>query len=138
MADRGWMPAPRHAQPIGPARASLAIAPIDSPPSAASPSPPLIRRYSDLSDCVDHGPPGAACQHTECRYHLAHRGYWEHHLKPTRDCAIDVANEGPHTLDEVAAVLGVSGERARQIEEQALAYLKHNPTLKGLHDESSE
>ena len=44
-------------------------------------------------------PPGAAYTRTECRYHLTHHGYWEHHLKPTRDCSLDVANEGPRTLD---------------------------------------
>ena len=96
------------------------------------------RRYPGVAECVDGGPPGAACARTECRYHLAHRGYWEHHLKPTRDCALDVANEGPRTLDEVAEVLGVSGERVRQIEEEALEHLKHNATLKELYDESPE
>ena len=96
------------------------------------------RRYPGVAECVDGGPPGAACTRTECRYHLAHRGYWEHHLKPTRDCSLDVANEGPRTLDEVAEVLGVSGERVRQIEEEALEHLKHNATLKELYDESPE
>lgn len=96
------------------------------------------RRYPGVAECVDGGPPGAACARTECRYHLAHRGYWEHHLKPTRDCSLDVANEGPRTLDEVAEVLGVSGERVRQIEEEALEHLKHNATLKELYDESPE
>ena len=95
-----------------------------------------LRRYPDVAECVDSEPPGAGCLHTDCRYHLANRGYWEHHLRPTRDCSLDVANEGPHTLDEIAAVLGVSGERVRQIEEEALGQLKHNATLKGLHDES--
>ena len=95
------------------------------------------RRYPTVPECVDGGPPGA-CVRTECRYHLAHRGYWEHHLNPTRDCWLDVANEGPRTLDEVAAVLGVSGERVRQIEEEALKHLKHNATLKELYDESPE
>ncbi|HKO52723.1 MAG TPA: sigma factor-like helix-turn-helix DNA-binding protein [Polyangiaceae bacterium] len=57
---------------------------------------------------------------------------------PTRDCAIDVANEGPHTQDEVGAFLGVSGERVRQIEEQAFEQLKHNMTMKELRDELSE
>jgi transcription initiation factor TFIIIB Brf1 subunit/transcription initiation factor TFIIB len=52
--------------------------------------------------------------------------------------ALDVANEGPRTLDEVAEVLGVSGERVRQIEEEALEHLKHNATLKELYDESPE
>jgi Sigma-70, region 4 len=97
-----------------------------------------LRRYPDVAECVDSGPPGAGCSRTDCRYHLANRGYWEHHLRPTRDCSLDVANEGPHTLDEVAAVLGVSGERVRQIEEEAIEHLKHNATLKRLHDESPE
>ena len=89
-----------------------------------------LRRYPDIAQCVDSEPPGAGCSHTDCRYHLANRGYWEHHLRPTRDCSLDVANEGPHTLDEVAAVLGVSGERVRQVEEQAFEQLRDNPTLK--------
>ena len=94
-------------------------------------------RYPGVSQCVAAGPPGA-CSHIECRYHLAHRGYWEHHLLPTRDCSLDVANEGPRTLDEVASVLGVSGERVRQIEERALAQLLKNVVLKRLHDELEE
>ncbi|HKO48996.1 MAG TPA: sigma factor-like helix-turn-helix DNA-binding protein [Polyangiaceae bacterium] len=93
-------------------------------------------RYPALDGCVDNGAPGAACRHTECRYHLDHRGYWEHAHRPTHHCSIDVANEGPHTLDEVALFMGVSGERVRQIEEEAFEQLKHSATLKGLHDES--
>ena len=97
-----------------------------------------LRRYPHGPECVDSESPGAGCSHTDCRYHLANRGYWEHHLRPTRDCSLDVANEGPHTLDEVAAVLGVSGERVRQIEEEAIKHLKRNATLKRLHDELPE
>jgi DNA-directed RNA polymerase sigma subunit (sigma70/sigma32) len=33
--------------------------------------------------------------------------------------------------------MGISGERVRQVEEQALEQLKHSAILKGLHDESS-
>jgi len=114
----------------------LALLPADPAPSAvgASAKPP---RYSAVTDCVDDGPPGAGCNHTECRYHLAYRGYWEHIHQPTQDCSLDVANEGPHTLDEVALAMGITGERVRQIEEQALEQLKQSATLKGLHDESS-
>ncbi|MEO6601564.1 MAG: sigma factor-like helix-turn-helix DNA-binding protein [Polyangiaceae bacterium] len=121
-------------------RASAALAP--SFLGTAVPATPAaivhLRRYSDVAECVDSEPPGAGCSQTDCRYHLANRGYWEHHLRPTRDCSLDVANEGPHTLDEVAAVLGVSGERVRQIEEEAIEHLKHNATLKRAHDESPE
>ena len=122
---------------------SVAIAPTaEADAVALEPTPSgmrvRLRRYPALAECTDDGPPDADCLNTGCRYHLAHRGYWEHHLKPTRDCAIDVANEGPHTLDEVAAALGVSGERARQIEEQALEHLKHNETVRGLRDDLSE
>jgi hypothetical protein len=92
-------------------------------------------RYSHLPECQHEGARGT-CQQRQCRYHLARRGYSEHQLTPTRDCALDVANEGPHTRDEVAAVLGISDERLRQIEERALARLKRNETLRRLHDES--
>lgn len=81
-----------------------------------------------MAECVEPGPVGP-CQHRECRYHLAHRGYWEHQLTPTRDCALDVANEGPHTLEQVGAALGISGERVRQLEEQAMASLRQSSTL---------
>jgi DNA-directed RNA polymerase sigma subunit (sigma70/sigma32) len=47
-----------------------------------------------------------------------------------------VANDGPHTREEVAAVLGLSDERLRQIEKRAFARLKRNKTLRRLHDES--
>jgi len=47
-----------------------------------------------------------------------------------------VANEGPHTRELVAAMLGISVERLRQVEKRALARLKRNKTLRRLHDES--
>lgn len=92
-------------------------------------------RYAQVAACSQRGAPGA-CQERQCRYHLAHRGYSEHQLTPTRDCALDVASEGPHTREEIAAILGISDERLRQIEKRALARLKRNETLRRLHDES--
>lgn len=47
-----------------------------------------------------------------------------------------MVKEGPHTRDEVAAVLGISDERLRQIEKRGVARLKRNETLRRLHDES--
>ena len=114
----------------------LAVVPPPSQSSAASAARVRLRRYPALTECVDDSPPDARCPHTECRYHLAHRGPWEHAPHPTRDCAIDVANEGPHTLAEIATFLGLTTERARQLEEQAFEQLKLNSTMKGLHDES--
>ncbi len=116
----------------------LAVVRADDLSSPLADERPPLTRFGTAGECTDVGPPGSPCARTDCRYHLAHRGYWEHRLKPTRDCALEVANEGPHTLDEVAAVLGVSGERVRQIEEEAIAHLKHNATLRRLHDESPE
>ena len=117
----------------------LVVMPVQpSSQSIVSTSPIGLGRYPDLPDCVDDGPPDAPCPRTGCRHHLAHRGHWEHRGLPTRDCAIDVANEGPHTLDEIAVFLGLTSERVRQIEEQAFEQLKHNSTMKGLHDDSPQ
>ena len=122
---------------MNPARAERPSVPEARPPSSGSVGRQrLLPRYPALAECVDHGAPDARCPHTECRYHLAHRGPWEHAPHPTRDCAIDVANEGSHTLAEVATFLGLTTERARQLEEQAFEQLKLNSTMKGLHDES--
>jgi len=110
--------------------------------SASAPQPPADApqraRHPSLMGCVDHGLPRAPCPQTECRYHLAQRGPWEHATSPMRDCAIDVANEGPHTLEEVATFIGLTEERVRQIEERALELLAHDTTMKGLHDESTD
>ncbi|MFY3742456.1 sigma factor-like helix-turn-helix DNA-binding protein [Anaeromyxobacter sp. Red801] len=39
-------------------------------------------------------------------------------------CALDVADRGPLTLDEVGKILGVTRERVRQIEVAALEKLQ--------------
>ena len=101
------------------------------------PLPPVAapRRFPVLSECT--APPGdEPCRRTECCYHLAHRGRWDHRVQPTRDCAIAVANEAPRTIDEVAAILGLSRERVRQIEVAALAKLQASAELRRHYDES--
>ena len=57
------------------------------------------------------------CPYGACRYHLDEN--------PTgASCALDVACEGPHHLEEVGAILMVTRERVRQIEAKALWKLK--------------
>ncbi|HKY34451.1 MAG TPA: sigma factor-like helix-turn-helix DNA-binding protein [Polyangiaceae bacterium] len=96
---------------------------------------PLPRRYLAVVECAM--PPGEQpCTQVQCRYHLAHTSLGDHRTRPTRDCALTVANEGPRTLDQVAEVFGLSGERIRQIEERAIDKLKSSASLRRLFDES--
>ncbi|MFZ5894690.1 MAG: sigma factor-like helix-turn-helix DNA-binding protein [Myxococcota bacterium] len=74
------------------------------------------------------------CTQVSCRYHLAHPDRDGRPLNATRDCALAVANEGPHTLEEIAQVLGLTRERVRQIEESAIAKLRGKAALRKLHD----
>jgi hypothetical protein len=95
----------------------------------------IPRRFPVMADCAM--PPGdERCTQVQCRYHLAQMGLGDHYREPTRDCALSVANEGPRYLDEVAAILGITGERVRQIEERALRKLHGSTALRRLFDES--
>jgi hypothetical protein len=92
------------------------------------------RRFAVVTECCM--PPGdAPCTQVQCRYHLAHMGVGDRQWRPTRDCALSVANEGSLTRDEVAAVLGISDERVRQIEERAVTKLRNSPVLQRLFRE---
>jgi len=73
------------------------------------------------------------CVRTECRYHLSHRRKGEHQVRPTRDCALAVAEEGRHTLEEIAQISGLTREWVRQIEGRALAKLTRSDELRALH-----
>lgn len=76
------------------------------------------------------------CVHVSCRYHLAHPDRDGRPLSATRDCALAVANEGPHTLEEIARILGLTRERVRQIEEAAMAKLERRAALKKLYEQT--
>ena len=80
-------------------------------------SPPKTR-----GECA-HGP--RPCPWESCRYHLSLRDYGgrRNALVPRckrESCALDVADQGPHFLDEIAKLFGVTRERVRQIEEASL------------------
>lgn len=74
------------------------------------------------------------CPLVRCRHHLgadindagnlvlrhADRELWE----IENSCSLDVADDGPHTLQEVATLLGVTRERVRQIETSGLAKVR--------------
>jgi len=62
-----------------------------------------------------------------CRYHL----WWEVRKLndlPEESCALDVAESGPLTLDEVGQLLRVTRERIRQIQAIALSHLSKHTT----------
>lgn len=73
------------------------------------------------------------CPYAGCRHHLgfevrkngsivevqSDKEIWD--MEHT--CSLDIADDGPHTLDELGELFGLTKERVRQIEEAALAKL---------------
>lgn len=96
--------------PVLPSQPTTALIPepIDPP----GPKPKL------RADCIPGGFNGARpCRWASCRYHLT---------SDKASCALDVADRGEGTLEEVGAIFGVTRERIRQIEAVALRKLaKH-------------
>ena len=70
------------------------------------------------------------CPYLTCYYHLAgHVNSNGHYVKTfpsmewyesPQSCALDYADEGSHTLQEVGLVMNIIRERVRQIEKEAL------------------
>lgn len=76
-----------------------------------------------------------ACTRTSCRFHLEQRSRGEHRVVPKADCALLVANEGPHTIERVAEFTGMGRERIRQLESSALHKLAQSELFRALlHD----
>jgi hypothetical protein len=81
-----------------------------------------VFRPQTRADCEDGPRP---CPHDRCRHHT---GYAE-----LKSCSLDVADEGEHTLDEVGAFLGLSRERVRQIERDAMRKLRARDIVASMH-----
>ena len=89
---------------------SVQETPATAPHGRASNCPALPRTRGD---CPAERPcPFAG----HCRYGL-----------PAGACALDVAGEGEHTLEEIAATMGLAGEQVRQTELSALRKLARRP-----------
>lgn len=97
-------------------------------------------RPKTRGDCVDGERP---CPFIACRYHLAvdvHqlRGSIKtnHPDVPVESmvetCALDVADRGPVTLEEIGEMLNITRERVRQIETMAIAKAERRAALLGL------
>lgn len=85
-----------------------------TPPEPNGPKP--TKRADCLPGGINEMRP---CQHMWCKHHLAGKA----------SCSLDVAEEGSHSMDEVAEIMGVSRQRIQQIEEVALFKLKRKRAL---------
>src|SRR6478735_7264762 len=106
---------------------------VIAPQSPGGRSVVRLPRFGSVLECTTPAS-DAWCSNIECRYHLAHRQPGEHHVDPLRDCALSVANEGPHTLEEVAQISGVTREWVRQLEVSALEKLAGSAVLRRQYD----
>jgi len=94
---------------------------------------PLMPRPTSREQCKGGVRP---CPWVSCRYNLYLDVRRDGIIKlnfPDRDpdemttsCALDLAEDGPRTLDQVAALMGMSRERARQIEEHAMNQIRRD------------
>lgn len=66
------------------------------------------------------------CGHVDCRYHLAHGERIAKFAarKSSETCALDVADQGRHTEEQVAALLGICRQAISLVEIRALAKLR--------------
>jgi len=95
------------------------------------PYPDDVERPRCRGDCVDGPRP---CPFVGCRYHLFVDVTDAGNLKLNfpdlevwelgQTCALDVADQGGVTLDDVGIYLNVSRERARQLELEALRLVR--------------
>ncbi len=74
------------------------------------------------SDCLPGGfNESRPCRWKDCRYHLDAERRWLHQAPDmTESCTLDVADRGGATLEEIGDMLGLTRERVRQVEEEAM------------------
>jgi hypothetical protein len=56
-------------------------------------------------------------------------------MRPTRSCVLDIANQGPLTLDDVGHAIDVSRERIRQIEVKAMVQQRSGLEASGIDED---
>lgn len=109
-----------------------------------------IARYARPSVREDCGPGGVnaarPCPFVSCKHHLyldinPETGSIKINFPDIdpwdlqHSCALDIADDGGHTLEEIGAIMRLTRERARQIEVKGLIYLRRlDPNSKGSHD----
>jgi hypothetical protein len=103
----------------------------DLPASAYENSLPVGDRPRTRADCLRAKRP---CPWVTCRHHLyldiradgvVRVNFPSGPRSMLATCALDLAEDGPRTLDQVSMLMGMSRERVRQIEERALVKLRY-------------
>jgi hypothetical protein len=104
----------------------------------------LYPRPTLRADCLPGGSNAERpCPYLGCRYHLGLEATDVGSLKLVTgwddggpSCALDVADEGPATLEQVGDLLGLTRERTRQVEVLALHRAREGALrLGGRHDD---
>lgn len=111
----------------------LEDAPIEDAPLNDADIIALLPRPTRRSQCREGVRP---CPWVSCRHHLylevSGRGRVKLNFRDREpdemalSCSLDLAEDGPRTLDQVAILLGMSRERVRQIEEEALVQIRRD------------